>query len=296
MGDTLRMNLVTSYQYLVDPVQAREAMAAFAHQPVIGLDTETFWDYSARLNRLSLLQLATPTGEVVVIDALAAGLEEARGLIESPNSMMAAHNARFDDGILRQAGFEVAGLVDTLKLARRTLRLQSFSLASVSEHLFGLALDKTYQRSDWLKRPLSREQLNYAALDAVIALRVFQELTGRLDQEGRLHVELKRARITRPSDGQPSPRRERSAAKRAPVDLRPLTSEEQQALERLRSWRKQMAQSEHLPPYLVCHDRTLEHLVILRPQTIEDLNRVTGLGPSKIAKYGAQLLAQLIDT
>ncbi len=143
-----------------------------------------------RQNRLSLLQLAAPSGEVVVIDALAGGLEEARGLIEDPAAMMAAHNARFDQGILQQSGFAVAGLVDTLRLARRTLRLGSFSLASVSEHLLGLKLDKTFQRSDWRRRPLSRMQLNYAALDAQIALRVFQELTAVLEREGRLGDEL----------------------------------------------------------------------------------------------------------
>ena len=54
-------------------------------QPVIGLDTETYWDYGERLNRLSLLQLAAPTGEVIVIDALTAGIIEARALIENPS-------------------------------------------------------------------------------------------------------------------------------------------------------------------------------------------------------------------
>src|SRR5262249_44832254 len=150
---------------------------------------------SARQNRLSLLQLAAPSGEVVVIDALAAGIERARPLIENPLAMMAAHNARFDDGVLRGAGFAVAGLVDTLRLARRALRLQSFSLTSVSAHLFGVPLDKTQQRSDWRGRPLSRRQLDYAALDAQIALRVYLELAARLEKEGRFEAELSSARI-----------------------------------------------------------------------------------------------------
>src|SRR5262249_35647459 len=86
-----------SYRYVIDPGHARGALMAFAGQPIIGLDTETYWDYGARQNRLSLLQLAAPTGVVVVIDALAAGVEEARALIENPQAMMAAHNARFDE-------------------------------------------------------------------------------------------------------------------------------------------------------------------------------------------------------
>src|SRR5262249_35143045 len=115
-----------SYRYMIDPDDTRAALAPFADQPIIGLDTETYWDYGARRNRLSLLQLAAPTGEVIVIDALTASVEEARALIENPSAMMAAHNARFDEGVLRGAGFEVAGLVDTLRLAGRNLRVGHF--------------------------------------------------------------------------------------------------------------------------------------------------------------------------
>lgn len=280
-----------AYQYLTEPEEARAALAAFANQPIIGLDTETFWNFQTRQNRLSLLQLAAPTGEVIVIDALAAGLEEARGLIENPAAMMAAHNAKFDDGVLRQAGFEVAGLVDTLKLSRRTLRLRSFSLASVSDYLFGLKLDKTYQQSDWRKRPLSREQLDYAALDAQIALQVFQELTERLDREGRLPEELDRARILPPSED--TVRRAAPKNKRLPIQLRPLTAEERRVFDRLREWRRQMAARESAPVYLICSDKTLEHLVISRPRTLEDLSGIFGLGEAKISRYGTEMLGQL---
>lgn len=282
------------YEYLIDPDDARAAMAAFANQPIIGLDTETFMDFTNRRNQLSLVQLASPTGEVIVVDALAAGLEETRGLIENPSAMMAAHNAKFDDGVLRQAGFAVAGLVDTLKLARRTLRLKSFSLSSVSDHLFGMKLDKTYQQSNWRKRPLSREQLDYAALDAQIALQVFQELAERLESNGRLQEELHRARIL-PADE--ASERNRAAnpprKKGPPIELRPLTAEERRVVEKLRVWRKRLASSENVPVYMICQDKTLEHLAIARPRQIEALSDIHGLGESKITRYGVEILSQL---
>jgi ribonuclease D len=283
-----------SYQYVIDPDDARAALAAFADQPVIGLDTETYWDFGARQNRLSLLQLAAPTGEVVVIDALTASVEGARALIENPAAMMAAHNARFDEGVLRAAGFEVAGLVDTLRLSRRTLRLRSFSLASVSEHLFGVTLDKSYQQSDWRRRPLSRAQLDYAALDAQIALRVYQKLSAQLQESGRLEEELLRAKIGLSPDEAEALKRASARTKRQPESLRPLTADERLIVERLKRWRKQTAERERIPPYLVCHDRTLEHLAIVRPRATDELNNIFGLGASKIAKYGPELLNQVL--
>jgi len=279
------------YQYLVDPDEARQVLSAFADQPIIGLDTETYWDRTARQNRLSLLQLAAPSGEVVVVDALAAGLEEARELIESPKAWMAAHNARFDHGVLLEAGFRPAGLVDTLRLARRTLQLPSFSLAAVTEHLFGHPLDKSLQQSNWRRRPLTRAQLDYAALDAQAALRVYQTLAERLAQEGRLVEELRRAQL---DHAQESHSDAASRTRRRPsIQLRPLTADERRLFERLRRWRRRLAERDNIPVYLVCPDKTLEHLAIARPRSPEQLAQIFGLGPLKVAKYGAELLDQL---
>ncbi len=282
------LNPNIAYRYLIDPAETRTLLADFAQQEIIGLDTETFYDFRAQENRLSLLQLAAPNGAVVVIDALAAGIEAARELIECPQVVMAAHNARFDDGILRGSGFEPAGFVDTLRLARRTLRLQSYGLASVADHLFGMTLDKSHQRSDWRKRPLSRAQLDYAALDAQAALQVFQTLTDRLKSQGRLESELKRARLKRKGEEEPKP----TGRTRGP-QLRPLTGEERIVYERLCSWREAEAKRARLPLYMICYDKTLEQLAITRPRTLAELDPIYGLGPARIAKYGAQLLACL---
>jgi ribonuclease D len=280
--------LKISYHYLVDPIETRQALAAFVGQPVIGLDTETFRDSSTGRNQLSLLQLATSSGEILVIDGLAAGITEARSVIEDAEVPMVAHNARFDDGSLKEAGFKPAGLIDTLRLARRTLELRSFSLAAVAEHLCGMTLDKTYQRSNWRQRPLERAQLDYAALDACAVLQVYEALSARLQIEGRWEKEVERAHI----DARPA--RERGRPKARPEGaLRPLTADEQSLLERLLAWRQQAARSIGLPAYFVCPERTLEDLVVIRPQSVDQLLEIFGLGPSRIERYGHALLEHL---
>jgi ribonuclease D len=278
-----------SYRYLIDPDQTREALAPFVAQQVVGLDTETYYDYGSREYRLSLLQLAAPSGEVLVIDALGAATDEARRLIEDAEIRMVAHNARFDENVLRGSGFAPAGFLDTLRLARRTLELPSFSLASVAAHLCQTTLDKSYQSSNWGRRPLLREQLDYAALDAQIVLRVYDELCARLSAEGRLDDELRRACLDAETEG----RAVRSARHKPPPPLRPLTPEERRIFERLRDWRRQTAARERVAAYQICPDRTLEQLVILAPRSLEGLAEIYGLGASRISKYGAELLAHL---
>jgi len=57
-----------------------------------------------------------------------------------------------------------------------------------------------------------------------------------------------------------------------------------------------LAERERIPTYLICQDKTLEYLVIARPGTVGEPANIFGLGPAKIAKYGAELLDQIRST
>jgi ATP-dependent DNA helicase RecQ len=58
----------------------------------------------------------------------------------------------------------------------------------------------------------------------------------------------------------------------------------------LRTLRQKLATESHVPPYVICHDRTLIELSEKRPRTLDALHDITGLGDRKIAKYGEALL------
>src|SRR2546423_14650510 len=126
--------------------------------------------------RVSLVHGAPPAGVLVVADVLATGGGPLRPLPESPEVRMVAHNARFDEAVLRGAGVQAFGLIDTLRLSRMALTLGSHSLASLAEHLFGKPLDKSLQNSNWRRRPLTRRRLEYTAPHRRMALLVYQEL------------------------------------------------------------------------------------------------------------------------
>ena len=278
-----------AYRYLVEAQAAQAALATLAGEPVLGLDTETFWDRGTNQNRVSLVQLAPPAGEVLVVDVQATGVEVVRPLVESPAVMMAAHNARFDELVLIGAALQPASLIDTLRLARVALNLPSYSLAAVVAHLFGCALDKTLQQSNWRRRPLSRAQLQYAATDAYITLHVFDELKRRLTAEGRWETQARAAMMT--GAGPREPRRRVKPKTPPPV----LSEEERRVVTRLKKWRLERAFAERVPAYMICSDRTLEVLAHERPATLDALKNIYGLGESKVARFGADLLAGLRD-
>jgi ribonuclease D len=255
----------------------------------VGLDTETYWDATVNHSRVSLVQIAPRVGETIVIDVLAVDVSLVGSLVESEEVLMAAHNARFDEGMLIKAGLRPASFVDTLRLARVALRLPSYSLAGVTEHLFGIELDKSFQKSNWRRRPLTRAQLGYAALDAHITLKVYDELSRILSEQGRLESALLAATLAPASDEARAPRKRR--APQPPP--RPLTETERRVVAQLKKWRLEKSFAERVPAYMICPDRTLEHLAMERPDTLEALSAIHGLGSSKIARFGLELLEAL---
>jgi len=64
-------------------------------------------------------------------------------------------------------------------------------------------------------------------------------------------------------------------------------------LARLKKWRLEKSLDEHVPAYMICPDKTLEHLAMERPATLDALNAIHGLGASRIARYGKDLLEAL---
>ena len=283
-----------TWRYLDDPAQLREAAEALGGEALIGLDTETYWDVKTNGMQLALVQLAPPTGDVLVADVLTAGVEPLKPLLESPATRMVAHNARFDEGVLRGAGVRAEGLIDTLRMSRMALTLGSHSLASLSEHLFGLPIDKTFQKSNWRRRPLTRAQIEYAALDARMALLLYGELSRLLSEEGRLELALRVSEVApaEPKEPGAEPRKRRKLS----VPELILTPEEKRMVKALKSWRLGLANAQRVPAYMICADRTLEHLARARPETLEALADIYGLGESKIRKFGEDLLRALRES
>jgi superfamily II DNA helicase RecQ len=60
--------------------------------------------------------------------------------------------------------------------------------------------------------------------------------------------------------------------------------------EQLRSWRLAAAQQEGQKAFYVFPDATLERIAAARPQTLEELETVKGVGPKKLQQYGQAVL------
>jgi ATP-dependent DNA helicase RecQ len=69
-----------------------------------------------------------------------------------------------------------------------------------------------------------------------------------------------------------------------------------EALDRLRHWRLETARAAGVPAYVVFHDKTLAAIASARPTTLGELLRVSGVGESKLRRYGDEVLEVLRKT
>ncbi|MFT4100042.1 MAG: DNA helicase RecQ [Burkholderiaceae bacterium] len=80
------------------------------------------------------------------------------------------------------------------------------------------------------------------------------------------------------------------AGKAAAQVAAPLTAAAAELLGRLKAWRLGVAKEQSVPAYVILHDSTLTELAQRRPQSIEVLHDVPGIGASKLQRYGDALL------
>jgi ATP-dependent DNA helicase RecQ len=89
------------------------------------------------------------------------------------------------------------------------------------------------------------------------------------------------------------PRAARARRTAAAAAAAELPAEAAGRFEQLRAWRAATAKEQGVPAYVIFHDATLREVAARCPATLADLGTVSGVGESKLAKYGQQLLDTL---
>jgi len=69
-----------------------------------------------------------------------------------------------------------------------------------------------------------------------------------------------------------------------------VDAEDQSLWNALRSCRKRLAEEHGVPPYVIFHDATLREMLEFRPTTESELLSITGVGQSKLERFGDEFL------
>lgn len=235
-----------------------------------------------------LIQITIP-GQDYIVDPLRvrdlAGLGD---IVQDPQVEKVFHAAEYDLTLLkRQFDWQLQNLFDTM-WAARILGYKRYGLASMLETVFGIELNKRYQKSNWCKRPLSPEQLVYAQHDTNHLLQLRDHLekeliaSGRQEEAKETFAEQTHVKV---SNNEFDPNHFWSIS--GAFDL---TRQQQAVLKALAIYRDQEARQRNLPLFKVFHDKTLIELAQTTPPSITALRDVHGMSAGQTRRYGRQLL------
>jgi ribonuclease D len=171
---------------VTDKVQLAELCSKWSTLDALALDTE-FVRTNTFFPKVGLLQLADKE-HCYLIDPLSiSDWSEFCDLITNPDVSIVLHSCSEDLGLLNTfLGVVPASVFDT-QLAAAYLGLGfSISYQALVREIAGVDIPKEETRSDWLHRPLSDKQLQYAAADVLYLLDSHDFLTQNLEEKGFL--------------------------------------------------------------------------------------------------------------
>jgi ribonuclease D len=284
-----RMSTLTmSKPVWIDRPHTLEAMVKdLIKYPLLAVDTESNSLYVYR-EQVCLIQFSTGETDYLVDPLALTDLSPLSPIFADPKTEKIFHAAEYDVICLkRDFGFKFANIFDTM-VASRVLGKQAVGLASILKEMFGLDIDKRFQRANWGRRPLPPPQLAYARLDTHYLIELRNRLKAELERSGRW--ELAREDFDRTcKTGIPNNENGLSACYRMPGS-QDLTVTQMGVLHALCEYRDERAREANLPPFKILSNKILLQIAINKPHTVEDLQQVDGLSPRLIRQHSYGLL------
>lgn len=173
------------YTILTTDAELATACAHWQHSSALALDTE-FMRVSTFYPELGLLQVAD-AGAVTLVDPLGIrDWEPFKALMLDQGIVKVLHSCSEDLLVFFTFLRILPSPVFDTQIAGALLNQgNSLSYQNLVKMRFGVELPKGETRSDWLQRPLTPEQLDYAALDVAYLYRCWQDQQSALQQQGR---------------------------------------------------------------------------------------------------------------
>ncbi len=252
----------------------------------IGLDTEfirerTYWP------QLALVQIAIDD-EVLLLDPLVPGMTAALAPLLADAAMLKIMHSASEDMVALQRACGVAPrpLFDTQIAAALAGIAAGIGYQRLVQDLLGIALDKGETRSDWLRRPLSPAQLEYAADDVRHLFALHDRLDTRLQElDRRDWLAEDAARLASGNAADASERWPHLGMRAAQF----LDADAQRRLLRLLRWRERQARESDRPRSWILDNEIATALARTPPADSAALQAQLDAHPKAPRKLGAAI-------
>lgn len=261
-----------------------------ADSQLIALDTE-FIRTDTYYPKIALIQLSD--GETIwLVDVL--GVDDflpLKKLLESPDNTLIFHACAEDLEVLDHAiNIQPTQIFDTQIAAGIVNIGYSMGYARLVDSLLDIQLDKQETRSNWLARPLTQRQLDYATVDVLHLHSLYSILVEMLNQQDRFKWFEEETKglfkvVDQRKNNQDYYTRIRGAWR---LDAQSLTT-----LRHLCRWREALSRSKDVPKSRIAKDNVLFDIAKKMPRSKQQLHSIDDWHPGSIRRYGELVLKEI---
>jgi ribonuclease D len=266
------------------------AIEQLAPADFVALDTE-FMRESTYFPKLCLIQAASGDA-CTVLDPLALpDLEPLWRFLGERRRTKVLHAARQDLEVLTTAtqGLPVPGPIFDTQIAAALLgHPAQIGYGSLVAERLGHTLAKGHTRTDWTRRPLTPEQLQYAEDDVRYLVPLYLNLRAALEAAGRLDWLFEETRELEQLDLH---RTDPDAAWRRLKGLERLQPQQRATAKLLAQWREAAAIKHDKPRGWILADDALREIAERLPATMSDLEAIGSLPPGVVRRRGEEFMA-----
>jgi ribonuclease D len=237
---------------------------------------------------LCLIQVATPTACYVIDPLTGLDLTELYALFESISIQKIVHAPGEDLRLLHSLGCFPKNLFDT-EVAARLLNYELTSLTALLRDKLNFQMDKKHQRSNWLRRPLSEAQVQYAADDVIWLHPLKAVLETEAAEQNVLHFVLEEQELLGTTIYPVIAKTDFLK----PADYHNLSPQEQYISNELFRFRDDLARSINRPAYQVMSEELVRSLAV-GTSLPDSIVQSSGVHPRfKNSRFVAQLQMHL---
>jgi ribonuclease D len=282
---------------LATSADVAEVAAAARTAGRLGIDTE-FMSEGRYRALLCLVQVAVddanaPDGvRIILIDSINGDADTTplAEILADPSIEVVLHAGRQDVAILRRAWeTEVTNIFDTQVAAGFAGASAQTGYGNLLGSMLGRRVGKTASYTRWDARPLTGEQLDYAAEDVAHLLELTDEIQRRLQESTRTEWAREECRRLESATDERDPD---TAWERLPR-IGQLDPRSRAVARALAAWREQTASREDRPVGSVLADPALVEVAKRRPSSTNALEQIRGIHPSAIRRRGEAILAEI---
>lgn len=235
------------------------------------LDTE-FHRERTYFPQLALIQINVE-GEIFLVDPTTVKESSIFELFDN-DALVVLHAAQQDLDVLQLTCNVRFGRIFDTQIAAGFVGYTTPSLASLVQRELGVALPKGDRLTDWLRRPLSDEQRDYAAADVEHLPALFASISAQLEGVGR---SAWAAEACKELCDRPSSLVEPANAWMRVKDVRTLKPRARGVAQAVAEWREARAQKLNIPVRHVLADLALLGIAQRAPRSVEELAQSRGV-------------------